>query len=77
MIEYDSIAKELERMMATVGGGFNLEEESKPSRKPLPVYWGSRSPMTQPLRSKSSEKRCPRRTPPGLCPELRSLYSKC
>ena len=77
MIEYDSIVKELERMMAAVGRGFNLEEETKSSRKPRPVYWGSRSSMTQPLRSKSLEKRCPRRAPPGLCPELRSLYSKC
>ena len=34
MIEYDSNAEELERMMATMGGGFNPEEGD---REPLPM----------------------------------------
>ena len=91
MIEYDSDAKELEWMMAAVGGGFNpqeedgTEKEAPPSVMGQPEFRDSTSEIKVlgeavllgiPSMSKSSERRCPRRTPPGLCPRLRSPYSE-
>ena len=81
--DYDSDAEELERMMATVGGGSNPEKGDKAEQEAslsdptseIKVL-GEAVPRRIPPRSKSLKRRCPQRTPLGLCLQPRSLYSE-